>query len=114
MSFWKYTATVQGVKVTELCDTVVRVSWSAIPDYSIDYYTVVYSQVAELRKKQDGEMSFVFLPSGTFGLIGDLNSDGTYQFQVFATTTVSGREVDGVRSSPITVTIGKYIILLAI
>ena len=89
--------------MTSLNDTSVTVSWNnlIIPDFSINYYTVVYSRVAQRRRRQDGEMSAVFSPPTTSGVITDLDSTDVYHFQVFATVTVSGRTVDGEKSSPV-------------
>ena len=80
-----------------LNDTSVTVSWNdlIIPDFSIDYYTVVYSGPLQQQ------MSAVFPSPATSGVITDLASPAIYQFQVFATVTVSGRTVDGEKSSPI-------------
>ena len=92
-------AAVQGVGVTALCDTVIIVSWKAliIPDLSIDYYTVVYSQVSQ---QHDEEMSVLFLPSVTSGVITDLHSSVVYQFQVFITVSMDGNTLEGERSTP--------------
>ena len=97
-----------GVAVTAVCDSVAQVSWNAAPDFSVDYYTVVYSPVSQDRKRQDGgETHAVFLPQSTSGLITELDSTYVYQFQVFVTAIVGGREVNGERSSPVSFTIGK-------
>ena len=94
---FSYTA-VEGVEVTVVNDTSVTVSWNEliIPDFSFDYYTVVYSLVA-----QNEEMSAVFPSPATSGVITDLDSTDVYQFQVFATVTVGGRTVDLKRSTPV-------------
>ena len=78
-------------------DTSVTVSWNdlIIPDFSIDYYTVVYSRVSQ---QQNEEMS---TSSATSGVGIDLDTTAIYQFQVFATVTVNGRTVDGERSTPV-------------
>ena len=94
--------------MTAVCDTVAQVSWNATSDFAIDYYTVVYSQTSQSRRRQDrGEMSAEFLPQSTFGLIAALDSTDGYQFQVYATATLGGREFDGERSSPVSFTLGK-------
>ena len=49
------------------------------------------------RRRQDGVMSVVFLPSATSGVIGGL-SRATYQFQVYATVVVEGELLQGERS----------------
>ena len=100
-------AAVDGVTVRALCDSVAQVSWSAIRDFSIDYYTVVYSQVSRHTRQNGGEMSALFLSQSTSGLVAGLDSTSIYQFQVFATATVGGREVSGERSSPVSFTISK-------
>ena len=83
--------------MTSLNDTSVTVSWKVliIPDFSIDYYTVVYSGMSQQQ------LSAVFPSPATSGVITDLTSPAIYQFQVFATVTVSGRTVDGEKSSPV-------------
>ena len=92
-----FTAAVERVEVMSLNDTSVTVSWNdlIIPDFSIDYYTVVYSGPLQQQ------MSAVFPSPSTSGVITDLASPAIYQFQVFATVTVSGRTVDGEKSSPV-------------
>ena len=89
--------------MTELNATAVTVSWNAvvIPDFPIDYYTVLYSLVeSQRRRRQDGVMNTQFPSTATSGVIAGLNSPATYQFQVFATGTVDGTPLDGERSSP--------------
>ena len=83
--------------VVVFSDTSVTVSWNVL-DISIDYYTVVYSRVSQ---QQNEEMSAVFSSPATSGVITDLDSTAIYQFQVFATVTVSGKAVDGERSIPV-------------
>ena len=82
--------------MTALDGTSVTISWDVliIPFFSIDYYTVVYSQ------REDGEISVQFPPPATSGVITDLDSTVIYRFQVFATITVSDRKLEGGRSSP--------------
>ena len=77
-------------------DTAVTVSWNSIQSYPVDFYTVVYSPVSQRRRRQDGgEMSAVFPPPATSGVIGGLDPDTDYQFQVFATVTVDGTPLKG-------------------
>ena len=85
--------------MTSLNDTSVTVSWDdlIIPYFSIDYYTVAYSRISQQKNK---EMSAVFPPPATSGVITDLDPTAIYQFQVFATVTVSGRTLEGERSNP--------------
>ena len=93
--------------MTARSDTAVHVSWNAviIPDFPVDFYTVVYSPVSQRRRRQDGgEMSAVFTPPATSGVIGGLDPDTDYQFQVFATVTVDCVPLQGERSAPV---IGK-------
>ena len=47
-------------------------------------------------------MSAVFAPPATSGVIGGLDPDTDYQFQVFATVTVDGEPLEGERSAPVT------------
>ena len=87
--------------------TSVNVSWNylIILDFPIDYYTVAYSG---LSQQQDGrEMSAMFLPPATSGVINDLNDRDIYQFQVFATVTVDGVPLEGKRSAPVNFTIPR-------
>ena len=96
------TVTVQGVEVTVFNDTAVVVSWNSIQSYPVDFYTVVYSPVSQSRRRQDGgEMSAVFSPPATSGVIGGLDPATNYQFQVFATVTVDGVTLQGEGSVPV-------------
>ena len=86
------TAAVQGVKVAALTDTAVTVSWNALNitdflDFSIDHYTVLYSQ-------QDETLNVQFPSNSTSGVIAGLDSTATYQFQVFANVTVDGTSLE--------------------
>ena len=96
-----HTAAVQGVTVTPLTGTSVTVSWSPldIPDFPIETYTVVYSPVSESDRRQDGEMTAEFPGSVTSGVITDLDPALSYKFQVFATVTVDGVQLEGERST---------------
>ena len=88
--------------MTALNTTAITVSWNAlvIPDFSIDHYTVLYSQVeSQHRRRQDGAMSVQFPSTATSGVIAGLDSTATYQFQVFATGTVDGTPLEGEKSS---------------
>ena len=78
-------------------NTSVTVSWNdlIILDFSIDYYTVVYTR---LSQQQNEEMS---ISPATSGVGIDLDTTAIYQFQVFATVTVNGRTVDGEKSTPV-------------
>ena len=90
--------------MSSLDSTSVNVSWDVliILDFPIDKYTVIYSQ---LSQQQNGkEMSAVFLPPATSGVINDLRITDIYQFQVFATVTVDGSPLDGERSAPVNFT----------
>ena len=84
--------------------TAVTVSWNAVvtPNFSIDHYTVLYNRAeSQRRRRQDGAMSVQFPTTATSGVIAGLDSTATYQFQVFATVTVDGTQVEGERiSSP--------------
>ena len=106
------TAAVQGVEVTALNATAVTVSWDAldIPDFSIDYYTVLYSRVeSQHRRRQDGETSTQFPSYATSGVIDGLNLTVTYQFEVFANGTADGTSLQGVISTPFIFTFdGEY------
>ena len=89
--------------MTARSDIAVTVSWNAviIPDFSVDFYTVVYSPVSQSRRRQDGgEMSAVVPPPATSGVIGGLDPATDYQFQVFATVTVDGVTLEGERNAP--------------
>ena len=86
--------------------TAVTVSWNAVvtPNFSIDHYTVLYNRAeSQRRRRQHGAMSVQFPSTATSGVIAGLDSTATYQFQVFATVTVDGTQVEGERiSSPTT------------
>ena len=104
------TAAVQGVAVTELNDTAVTVSWNAlvITDFPIDHYTVLYNRVeSQRRRRQDGTMSTQFPSTATSGVIAGLDSTATYQFQVFATVTFDGIQLQGEIGSPARVPDGE-------
>ena len=92
----------EGVSVSTISDTSVRVSWETLViDATVTGYTVVYSRVSGRRKRQDGEMSRDFPANATSGVIAGLESGVTYQFQVLATAEVNGMELIGDRS-PVT------------
>ena len=78
-------------------DTSATVTWNDlfIPNFSIDYYTVVYTL---LSQQQNEEMS---TSPATSGVDIDLDTTAIYQFQVFATVTVSDKAVDGEKSTPV-------------
>ena len=78
-------------------NTSVTVTWNdlIIADFSIDYYTVVYTR---LSQQQNEEMS---TSPATSGVGIDLDTTAIYQFQVFATVTVNGTAVDGEKSTPV-------------
>ena len=89
-------------------DTAVTVSWNSIQSYPVDFYTVVYSPVPQRRRRQDGgEMSAVFPPPATSGVIGGLDPATDYQFQVFANVTVDGVTLQGEGSAPVRFGIGE-------
>jgi len=94
---------VEGVSVSSISDTSVRVSWEplVIKGATVTGYTVFYSRVSGRRKRQDGEMSQNFPANATSGVIAGLESGATYQFQVLATAEVNGVELVGERS-PVT------------
>ena len=91
---------VQGVEVAAVTDTTVNISWDDINDYSVDFYTVVYSGL--YRRQGGGEMSAVFIPPATSGVIAGLELATYYQFQVFASVTVNGVTLNGERSISVT------------
>ena len=91
-----------GVSVSSISGTSVRVSWEQLViDATVTGYTVVYSRVSGRRKRQDGEMSRDFPANAMSGVIAGLESGATYQFQVLATAEVNGMELVGDRS-PVT------------
>ena len=100
-SYFIYTAAVKGVTLTVLNDTSINITWNPliIPDFPVDFYTVIYIQ---LQWTQDeGEKSAVFTPPATHGVIAGLDPYANYQFGVFATVTVDGEPVEGERSTPV-------------
>ena len=80
-------------------DTSVTVSWNEVPDFSIKYYTVVYSQVSEGGGRENGEMRFS--SPATSGVITDLDPTAIYQFHVFATVTVGDITLEGEGSTSV-------------
>ena len=82
----------------------VNVSWNTliIPDLSVDLYTVVYSRLFQHHRKEDGgEMSAVFTPPATSGVIAGLDPATDYQFQVFSTVIIDGTPLEGERSASV-------------
>lgn len=101
-----FIAAVQRVSVSQLNATAVNVSWTIlmITDVQIDHYTVVYRPMTGQIKRESGKMSAVFPSHATFGVITNLHSAVTYQFQVFATVIVNGTLLDGETNPPINIT----------
>ena len=93
--------------MTAVDDTSVTVSWNdlIIPDFSIDYYTVVYSRVSGGGGRENGEMKFP--TPATSGVITDLDPTAIYQFQVFATATVGDIPLNGENSTAVEFGIGE-------
>ena len=89
--------------MTSLNSTAVTVSWNALitSNISVDYYTVVYSQMIPNDSCQREEKHAMFTSLTTSGVITNLHAGEVYTFQVFATVTVDGRRLKGERSSPI-------------
>ena len=83
--------------------TSVTVSWDVfiIPDFPVDTYTVVYSQ---LLSEQEDEEEMSVEVSDTSAVISALNPDSIYQFEVFVTIIVDGIPLKGERSSPVYLT----------
>ena len=98
-----YTAAVQGVKVISLNSTAANISWNplVIPDITVDYYSVVYTQN---DSSQDGERHVMFNSLTTSGVITNLHSGSMYKFQGFAVVMLGDTKLEGERSAPVHVT----------
>ena len=93
--------------------TAVNVSWdAAVTSHgdSIEYYTVVYGQVAQshheqkiIFNSQEQHSAFVVIP--------DVTTAVAYDFQVLAAFIVNGTKVDSKPSTPVqSVSFGEFIL----
>ena len=90
-------APVTNVRVEQLTDTSVRVSWDAISLPEVTRYRVFYSQVE--RQVMGELMVEVQGRDQTSVVIENLVSSVQYQFQVVAVAVLGGREFTGARSA---------------
>ena len=88
-----------NVRVEQLTETSVRVSWDAISLPEVTRYRVFYSQVASRKRQVDEEMMDVQGGDQTSVVIEDLVSSVQYQFQVLAIAILGGMEFVGERSA---------------
>ena len=88
-----------NVRVEQLTETSVRVSWDAISLPEVTRYRVFYSQVGSRKRQVEEEMMDVQGRDQTFVVIGDLVSSVQYQFQVVAVAVLGGMECVGERSA---------------
>ena len=88
---------VTNVRVEQLTETSVRVSWDAISLPEVTRYRVFYSQV-ESREREMGELTADVRRDQTFVVIEDVVSSMLYQFQVVAIAELEGMEYVGNRS----------------
>ena len=88
---------VTNVRVEQLTETSVRVSWDAISLPEVTRYRVFYSPV-ESRKREMGELTADVRRDQTFVVIENLVSSMLYQFQVEAIAEQEGMEYVGNRS----------------
>ena len=92
-------APVTNVRVEQLTETSVRVSWDAISLPEVTRYRVFYSQVESRKRQVEEEMMDVQGRDQTFVVIEDLVSSAQYQFQVVAIAVLGGMEFVGERSA---------------
>jgi hypothetical protein len=87
------------VRVEQVSDSSVRVSWNALDNLpEVTGYRVYYSQKGS-RKRQAGEVSVdITDPSQDSVIIGDLETAVQYQYQVAAIVMLVGMEFIGNRS----------------
>ena len=92
-------AVVTNVRVEQLTETSVRVSWDAISLPEVTRYRVFYSQVESRKRQVMGELMVeVQGRDQTSVVIEDLVSSVQYQFQVVAIAVLEGMEIVGERS----------------
>ena len=93
-----------NVVVEVVSATSVRVSWDRIDLPEITGYTVYYSQTGNRqRRQQSGEESVTVPSSASSVVIGDLESNVQYQFQVAVTVQRTGTFVLSQRSNRVLV-----------
>ena len=92
-------AVVTNVRVEQLTDTSVNVSWDAISLPEVTSYRVFYSQVESRKRQVMGELMMeVQGRDQTSVVIEDLVSSVQYRFQVVAEAVLGGMEFTGERS----------------
>ena len=90
---------VTNVRVEQLTETSVTVSWDAITLPEVIRYRVFYSQVESRKRQVMGELMVeVQGRDQTSVVIEDLVSSAQYQFQVVAIAVLGGMEFVGERS----------------
>ena len=90
---------VTNVRVEQLTDTSVRVSWNAISLPEVTRYKVFYSQVESRKRQVMGELMVkVQGRDQTSVVIENLVSSVQYRFQVVSIAVLGGREFTGERS----------------
>ena len=93
-------AVVTNVRVEQLTETSVRVSWNAISLPEVTRYRVFYSQVESRKRQVMGELMVeVQGRDQTSVVIENLVSSVQYQFQVVAEAVLGGMEFTGERSA---------------
>ena len=92
-------APVTNIRVEQLTETSVRVSWDAISLPEVTRYRVFYSQVESRKRQVMGELMVeVQGRDQTSVVIENLVSSVQYQFQVVAIAVLGGMEFVGERS----------------
>ena len=89
----------QGVRVTGLSDTAVRVSWErvSLPLEDVTGYTVYYSPTQSLKRQSGG--TAMFANDASSGVIDGLSTGVRYQFEVAVNAmTADGIVLEGERS----------------
>ena len=89
---------VTNVRVEQLTETSVRVSWDVISLPEVTRYRVFYSQVESRNRQVMGELTADVRRDQTFVVIEDLASSMLYQFQAVAIAEQEGMEYVGNRS----------------
>ena len=92
-------AVVTNVRVEQLTETSVRVSWDAISLPEVTRYRVFYSQVESRKRQVMGELMVeVQGRDQTSVVIENLGNSVQYLFQVDAVAVLEGTEFVGERS----------------
>ena len=96
---------VEGVRLEPHNATAILVSWRRLDSEDIVAYRVIYSLEGGPSRRQSGGStagSLVFPGNASSGVVGRLNPQLAYQFQVVAVVTLpDGSTADGPASEPV-------------